>query len=177
MNSAHPVGWLDPLWSDTIDVIVAASTIAATVLSLIALGYSYSQARKSKETIQAERRRNHERDTLRGLLDLALTDSAPNPRHVWKPGLAYLRTLSPATRAKLPVAGRYFNHRWEEELLPEAMERDEANAWLYRENKTQHLSLGWWTWDLAADDRPERSVLAVIYDELIGAITEIVEQD
>lgn len=155
----------------TVDILVAASTVVAAVLALIALVATKRQAKQ----IARERKLAHDRDVLKALLDLALRDDAASPGRYWKPGLAYIRTLSEETRAIIPLARRFFHHDWQVDLQVEAKARNEGKRDL------ENQPLGLWTWTRANEGpegpgSPERSILATIYDELIAAISKVVAE-
>lgn len=160
---------LSDWWRDLIDIIVSVSTVVAAVLAVGALVATKKQAKQ----IQRERHLAHERDILKELLDLALSPEAAKPGMVWKPGMAFIRTLAPETRERIPMSLRYFNNRWKVDLAPEVWER-------HGDPKNLNWSIGPLTWDHPRADEqgnevaPHRSVLAVIYDELIEAINQTV---
>lgn len=168
-NSAG--GLLSPWSRDVVEVVATCGTVLAFALGFFSLWVAKRAERRTNEKIAQGRERDHDRDVLKSLLEIAVRDDdSPVATNNWKLPCAYLRSLTTQTRDRLHVTPMFFNSDRTE--LRKALEK-RGRGLLGRDADLRHVQ-----WDdpgTGPGDAPSgRVVMAKIYDELIEAMKAVV---
>ena len=163
--------WLSPWWRDAVDVMAVCGTLLALALGFFSLWVARSAERRTNEKIARGRERDHDRDVLKSLLEIAVrADDSSVATNDWKLPYAYLRALTPQSRERLHVTPMFLNSDRTE--LRKALEK-RGRGLLGRDADLRHVQ-----WDdpgTGPGDAPSgRVVMAKIYDELIEPMKAVV---